>query len=221
LQNVIGGIEFGFSTTLSNWQEGDHSSNGFTATFRAATNSNANEVSDAPAFGNACTLSGHVLVLNQDYQALAVTSVQRATVLVLLQKADLVESDEHRFIRSATIRLPWPSIVRLRIYVRIPYKRIMLTRKNVMRRDGGKCQYCGNSDRLTIDHIRAKSRGGKDTWENLVAACVPCNNKKGNMSLQQAGMKLCRKPFRPSYVMYIRDFVGSLDDAWKPYLFLS
>jgi 5-methylcytosine-specific restriction endonuclease McrA len=166
-------------------------------------------------------LSGHVLVLNQDYQALTVTSVQRATVLVLLEKADLVESNDDRVIRSTTVQLPWPSIVRLRMYVRIPYKRIMLTRKNVMRRDGGKCQYCGSSDRLTIDHVQAKSKGGIDTWDNLVAACVPCNNKKGNMSLEQAGMKLYRKPFRPSYVMYIRDFVGSLDDAWKPYLFLS
>lgn len=172
-------------------------------------------------FSGQPALSGHVLVLNNDYRALTVTSVQRATVLVLLQKADLVEATDKRFIRSASLKLPWPSIVRLRVYVRVPYKKIMLTRKNVMRRDGGRCQYCGNTDRLTIDHVRPKSRGGRDTWYNLVAACVPCNNRKGNKTPEEADMKLSRKPFRPSYVMYIRDFVGSMDDTWKPYLFLS
>jgi 5-methylcytosine-specific restriction endonuclease McrA len=166
-------------------------------------------------------MTGHVLVLNQDYRALTITSVQRATVLVLLQKAELVESSAGRVIRSPSLAVPWPSIVRLKAYVRVPYKKIMLTRKNIFRRDRGRCQYCGSRDQLTIDHVFPKSRGGKDTWENLVAACVPCNNRKGNHTLAEAKMKLLRKPFRPSYVMYIRDFVGSLDDTWKPYLFLS
>lgn len=172
-------------------------------------------------FCGAGRMTGHVLVLNQDYRALTITSVQRATVLVLLQKAELVESESDRFIRSPNLQVPWPSIVRLKAYVRVPYKKIMLTRKNVLRRDRQRCQYCGNRDQLTIDHIFPKSRGGKDSWENLVAACIPCNNRKGNRTPDEANMKLSRKPFRPSYVMYIRDFVGSLDDTWKPYLFLS
>ncbi len=166
-------------------------------------------------------MTGHVLVLNQDYRALTITSVQRATVLVLLQKAELVEAESGRFIRSPNLSVPWPSIVRLKMYVRVPYKKIMLTRKNVLRRDHHRCQYCGSKDQLTIDHVFPKSRGGRDTWENLVAACVPCNNRKGNRTSAESKMKLSRKPFRPSYVMYIRDFVGSLDDTWKPYLFLS
>ncbi len=166
-------------------------------------------------------MTGHVLVLNQDYCALSITSVQRATILVLLQKADLVAADDDRFVRSPSRRLPWPSIVRLKVYVRVPYKKIMLTRKNIMRRDGHRCQYCGSPDRLTIDHVQPKSRGGRDAWDNLVAACVPCNNGKGNRTPEEAKMNLSRSPFRPSYVMYIRDFVGSLDDTWKPYLFLS
>jgi 5-methylcytosine-specific restriction endonuclease McrA len=166
-------------------------------------------------------MTGHVLVLNQDYRALSITSVQRATILVLLEKADLVAADDGRYVRSPSLHLPWPSIVRLRVYVRMPYKKIMLTRKNIMRRDGNRCQYCGSHDRLTIDHVLPKSRGGREIWENLVAACVPCNNGKGNRTPEEAKMKLSRSPFRPSYVMYIRDFVGSLDDTWKPYLFLS
>lgn len=166
-------------------------------------------------------MTGHVLVLNQDYRALAVTSVQRATILILLQKADLVAAENNRFVRSPSRHVPWPSIVRLRVYVRVPYKKIILTRKNIMRRDRQRCQYCGSHERLTLDHVTPKSRGGRDTWENLVAACVPCNNKKGSRTLDETMMSLSRKPFRPSYVMYIRDFVGSMDDTWKPYLFLS
>lgn len=171
--------------------------------------------------GTSSALSGHVLVLNQDYQALTITSVQRAIVLVLLQKAEMVEAEETRFIRSPSRQLPWPSIVRLKAYVRVPYKRVLLTRKNVIRRDGNRCQYCGSPDRITIDHVMPRSRGGKDIWTNLVAACVPCNNRKGNRTPEEASMQLARKPFRPSYVMYIRDFMGSLEQTWKPYLFLA
>ncbi|MCH8123567.1 MAG: HNH endonuclease [Bacteroidetes bacterium] len=166
-------------------------------------------------------MTGHVLVLNQDYRALTITSVRRATVLVILQKAELVEAESGRFVRSPNLQIPWPSIVRLKAYIRVPYKKIMITRKNVLRRDRHRCQYCNSKNQLTVDHVVPKSRGGKDTWENLVTACIPCNNRKGNRTPSEAAMKLSRKPFRPSYVMYIRDFVGSLDDTWKPYLFLS
>ncbi|MFT5143280.1 MAG: 5-methylcytosine-specific restriction endonuclease McrA [Rhodothermales bacterium] len=166
-------------------------------------------------------MTGHVLVLNQDYRALTICSVQRATILVFLQKAELVSAETGRYIRSKTQAFPWPSVVRLRAYVSIPYKRISLTRKNVMCRDGNRCQYCGDRTRLTIDHVVPRSRGGKDSWENLVTACVPCNNKKGSRTLEQAGLELRKKPFRPSHVMFIRDFVGTLGDDWKPYLFMA
>lgn len=173
------------------------------------------------ASGSKGALSGHVLVLNQDYQALTITSVQRAIILVLMQKAEMVESEREKVIRSPSRQLPWPSIVRLKAYVRVPYKRVLLTRKNIIRRDGNRCQYCGSPDRITIDHVMPRSRGGQDTWTNLVAACVPCNNRKGSRTPDEAGMQLDRKPFRPSYVMYIRDFMGSLEQTWKPYLFLG
>ena len=163
-------------------------------------------------------MTGHVLVLNQDYQALTLCSVQRAVILVHLQKAEMVASLTGRFMRSTSMRFPWPSIVRLKAYVRVPYKRIMLTRKNVLRRDGMRCQYCGRRDALTVDHVYPKSRGGRDTWENLVAACTPCNNRKGNRTPDEAHMPLLRKPFRPSQVMFIRDFIGNVEDDWKPYL---
>ncbi len=166
-------------------------------------------------------LGGHVLVLNQDYRALSVCSVERAVVLLFLHKVELVHAHADRKLHSARAEHPWPSIVRLKAYVHVPYKRIMLSRKNVLRRDRGTCQYCGSRDRLTLDHVLPKSRGGKDTWENLVAACVPCNNRKGNRTPAEANMPLGRKPFRPSHVMFIRDYIGRLDEQWKPYLFLT
>ncbi|MEP0548120.1 MAG: HNH endonuclease [Rhodothermales bacterium] len=166
-------------------------------------------------------LGGHVLVLNQDYRALSVCSVERAVVLLWLHKVELVHAREDQVLHSARAQHPWPSIVRLKVYVHVPYKRIMLSRKNVLRRDRHRCQYCRSNDRLTIDHVLPKSRGGKDTWENLVAACVPCNNRKGNRTPEEAAMPLLRKPFRPSHVMFIRDFIGRLDEQWKPYLFLA
>lgn len=166
-------------------------------------------------------MSGYVLVLNRDFSALTICSVQRAVVLLHLRKADLVEAAGNRVVRSPSVHVPWPSIVRLRAYVRVPYKRIMLSRKNVLRRDRFRCQYCGKRDKLTIDHVLPKSRGGRDTWENLVAACVPCNNRKGSRTPEEAGLTLARTPFRPSHVMFIRDYLGSLDDTWKPYLFFA
>lgn len=166
-------------------------------------------------------MNGHVLVLNQDYSALTVCSVERAVILIHLRKVHLVESADERYVRSPSTRLPWPSIVRLKNYASVPYKRVMLSRKNVLKRDQNTCQYCGAENNLTIDHVVPKSRGGRDTWENLVAACVSCNNQKGDRTPEEAEMDLERQPFRPSYVMFLRDFAGEVSDEWKPYLFLS
>ncbi len=166
-------------------------------------------------------MKAHVLVLNQDYSALTVCSVQRAVILIHLDKADLVEALPGHALRSPRRIFPWPSIVRLRVYVRVPYRRIMLSRKNVLRRDGFRCQYCNQREHLTVDHVLPKSRGGRDTWTNLVTACIRCNNRKGNRTPVEARMPLRRNPFRPSHVMFIRDYVGTVADTWKPYLFLS
>lgn len=165
-------------------------------------------------------MTGQVLVLNLDYSVLTLCSVERAVVLIHLQKADLVEARRGLALHSPSQRFPWPSIVRLKWYVSVPYKRIMISRKNILRRDRFHCQYCGSRDRLTVDHVLPRSRGGRDKWENLVAACTRCNNRKGNRTPEEAGMRLARKPFRPNHVMFIRDYIGTPDDTWKPYLFM-
>ena len=142
-------------------------------------------------------MTPHVLLLNADYSALGVCTVERAVVLVLVGKADLVHALNGQFLRSARLRVPVPSIVRLRSYLRVPYRRILLTRKNVLRRDRFCCQYCGTREHLTIDHVLPKSRGGPDTWENLVAACARCNARKGSRTPEEAHMPLTTRALPP------------------------
>jgi 5-methylcytosine-specific restriction endonuclease McrA len=163
-----------------------------------------------------------VLILNQNYEPMSVCNVKKAIVLLYLGKAELVEAYNGKKVRAVSMSMPFPSIVRLGVYVHIPYKKIILSRKNILRRDGHRCQYCGRTDlQLTVDHIVPKSHSGEDTWENLVAACVHCNNKKGDRTLEEAHLKLQRKPLRPNHVSFIRHFVGNVDDCWKPYLYMN
>jgi 5-methylcytosine-specific restriction endonuclease McrA len=163
-----------------------------------------------------------VLVLNQNYEPMSVCNAKKAIILLFLGKAELIEAHEERRIRSISMSLPFPSIVRLSVYIHVPYKKIILSRKNILRRDGHRCQYCGCHDvALTVDHIIPKAKLGEDTWENLVTACVNCNNRKGNRTLEDARMKLLRKPMKPNHVTFIRHFVGTVDERWKPYLFMN
>jgi 5-methylcytosine-specific restriction endonuclease McrA len=167
-------------------------------------------------------LNAKVLILNQNYEPMSVVNVKKAIILLYLGKAELIEVRNGDRVRAATVVLPFPSIVRLSVYVRVPYKKIILSRKNILRRDGHRCQYCGRADLpLTIDHVIPVSRSGEDTWENLVCACVACNNRKGDRTPEEAHMPLRRKAMRPNHVTFIRHVVGSLDERWKPYLFLN
>ncbi len=161
-------------------------------------------------------------MLNNNYEPLSICNVKKAICLLYLGKAELIAASDGRLLRSVTFTMPLPSIVRLSVYVHVPYKRIVLSRKNILRRDGHRCQYCGRSDvSLTVDHVVPKARGGDETWENLVAACVRCNNAKGDRTPVEAHMVLRRKPIRPSHVMFLRDYAGDVDEEWKPYLFMN
>ncbi len=166
-------------------------------------------------------MNGHVLVLNQDYQPLSVCGVKKSLMLLCLEKAELLHPLLDRKIHTVNTEYDFPSVIRLRRYARIPFKTIVLTRKNVMKRDGNRCQYCGTHEDLTIDHVIPRSRGGLDTWENLVAACNRCNHKKGNHTPKEAGMPLRREPFRPHHILFLQEFVGTVDDHWRPYLYMG
>ncbi len=138
---------------------------------------------------------------------------------MFLEKAELIKFNNQAFVRSSTIQYPQPTIIRLVDYRNSP-KTIDLTRRNLMRRDGMRCQYCGKSNvQLTLDHILPRSRGGREEWENLVVACVACNNKKGNRTPEEAGMKLLSKPKKPSPILFLRQHFPQNENDWKDYLF--
>ncbi len=166
-------------------------------------------------------LDAAVLVLNQNYEPLNVCSVRRALTLVFRGKASSVELGDGR-VRSVSDVFPVPSVVRLERYIRAPRRRVVLSKRNVLKRDSYQCQYCGAvGHKMTIDHVVPKKLDGPETWENLVTACVTCNARKGDRPPEQAGLQLIRKPRRPNNVTFIRNFVGAADHRWKPYLFLD
>jgi len=162
-----------------------------------------------------------VLVLNQDYQAIGVCSVERAFVLVLLKKAEMLSDNPAKRLKSVQQDFQFPSIIRLQRYVNIPYKKVNLSRHNIFKRDRNRCVYCNSKENLTIDHVVPKSLGGKDSWENLVTACQKCNAKKSNLPLEETGLSLRHEPFRPSFVMFLSNFAGDVREDWKPYLYMA
>ena len=166
-------------------------------------------------------LSKQVLVLNQSYEPINICSVRRAIILVFRGKAQIVEKSAQE-LHSVRNRYPVPSVVRLFLYIRIPHKQMVLSKRNIVKRDGHQCQYCGSRHgTMTVDHIVPRTLGGGETWENLVCACARCNNVKGNRSFEQAEMNLIRRPHRPNHVTFIRIMVGVPDQRWKPYLFMD
>jgi 5-methylcytosine-specific restriction endonuclease McrA len=135
-----------------------------------------------------------VLVLNASYEPLNITGWRRAVILMLKGKAEQVEHNGKYLSRDFLL----PTVIRLRHYVAVPYREIPLTRRNILNRDLHSCQYCGcKGDDLTLDHIIPRSRGGTNSWENLVTACMRCNVKKGNRTPKEANLYLPSQPRRP------------------------
>src|SRR5438034_11253991 len=140
-----------------------------------------------------------VLVLNASYEPINICAARRALVLVLKGVAAAEEESMHA-IHSARAAVPLPSVIRLLEYRRIPHQTRALSRKNILMRDRYTCQYCMktmSSGDLTLDHVMPRSRKGETTWENLVACCHPCNNRKGSRTPEEANMRLVRgtRPF--------------------------
>ena len=163
----------------------------------------------------------NVLVLNQNYQPISICTAERAFVLVFLRKAEMLSDISSLKLTSIDHSFRFPSIIRLHRYIAIPYKRVNLSRYNIFKPDRNQCVYCGNKERLTLDHVVPRSLGGRDSWDNLVTACQACNAEKGNRTPEQAGMDMCHQPFRPSFVMFLSNFNGNVREEWKPYLYMS
>lgn len=169
------------------------------------------------------TLQRPVLVLNASYEPINVCAARRALVLVLKGVATAEEHSPHA-VHAARATLKLPSVIRLIDYRRIPQQARALSRKNILMRDKYTCQYCHKCPpavELTLDHVIPRSRHGESTWENLVACCHSCNNKKGNRTPEEAGMKLARapRPFSLHTSRHLMRLLGKSDDQWRKYLF--
>jgi 5-methylcytosine-specific restriction endonuclease McrA len=162
-------------------------------------------------------VSSSALVLNATYEPLSIVSSRRAVVLVLGEKAEVI-SDGGELMRSARLELVVPSVVRLTSYVRVPVRRrAPLNRRAVFARDSARCQYCGGAAE-SIDHVVPRSRGGQHVWENVVAACTPCNARKRDRLLAETTMALRGRPTAPRAMTWISVAVGTVPQDWEPYL---
>ena len=156
------------------------------------------------------------LLLNATFEPLCIVSWRRAVVLVLKEKAEIVARDDSEFHAERMV-VPCPTVIRLRHYVRVPYRsRVPLSRRAVFARDDHSCQYC-NRPAENLDHVIPRSRGGEHSWENVVAACRPCNSRKENRLLHETDLRLRRRPEAPQPGWAVTN--GSpVDPAWEPSL---
>jgi len=166
-----------------------------------------------------------VLVLSSTYEVINICDTKRAIILVLKGVA-VAEELSDRYYRSPTFSMPVPSVIRLHRYVKITYKLVSFTRKNIFLRDNFTCYYCNDqlkAKELTLDHVLPKSKGGWNNWDNIVTACIPCNKKKGNRTPEEANMKLRRPPKSPSVPIYLQIIrnIGNTKKQWHKYLFMD
>jgi 5-methylcytosine-specific restriction endonuclease McrA len=157
------------------------------------------------------------LVLNATYEPLCVVPSRRAVVLVLDHKADMLH-DTGDALHSERLTVAVPSVIRLRQFVKVPYRRrAPLNRRGIFARDGHRCQYCGGAAE-SIDHVHPRSKGGEHIWENVVAACRTCNVRKRDRLLHETSMELRRQPVAPREMTWVVVAVGTVPELWAPYL---
>jgi len=161
----------------------------------------------------------NILVLNADFVPLSVTSFKKGFKLTYKGKAEVVESVKDDIIFASNFSIPRPSVIRLLRYVVYPYRKITLTRQNVFKRDGNACVYCGSKKDLTLDHVIPKSRGGRDSWENLVTCCSKCNSKKADKTPKEAEMEWHGIANVPNHFAML-GMNKNVNETWKPYIFM-
>lgn len=160
------------------------------------------------------------LVLNAGYEPLSVVSDRRALLLVATGKASVLE-DAGDPMRSPTRAWGRPLVILLHQYIRVPHTDAApVSRKGVLRRDGHRCAYCG-AHATTVDHVRPRSRGGENSWENLVACCLRCNALKADRSLESMGWRLRVEPVRPRGAQWRIRELERPAEAWRDYLRLA
>lgn len=159
-----------------------------------------------------------VLILNQNFEPLNVCRVRRAIVLILKNRAEVIENNSN-VIRSSSFSMISPSVVRLSHMVKRPRPQARLTRRRVFIRDQYTCQYCGQeTSEVTLDHVLPRYMGGEHTWDNVVTACKTCNQRKAGRTPREAGMKLSRKPFQPPPAGHYVVYPFRTPPEWQKYL---
>ncbi len=190
-------------------------------------------------------LSERVLVLNRLWQAVNIVSARRAFSILFQDHGRVIHSANGDFqlldaeewvdfssalpetngfksVRTVRLTVRVPKILLLNHYDRLPMKEVKFTRQNLFERDRYTCQYCGQVSAhrgLNLDHVIPRDRGGRTTWENVVASCIGCNSKKGNRLPHEADMRLHRKPFRPRFRPFINFVLGAgIDESWAHFV---
>tara|TARA_A100001391_G_C4878242_1_gene227357 strand:+ start:49 stop:549 length:501 start_codon:yes stop_codon:yes gene_type:complete len=160
------------------------------------------------------------LKLDASYRPIEVIDALEALVMCIIGKATPVETYETK-INSPTKAFELPAVIALKTIVKFRFTTVACNRQNVIWRDNNQCQYCANyfpSDKLTMDHVIPKSRGGQNTWENLVASCMRCNQKKGSRTPKESNMIPLKKPIRPKANILRTIKKNQISDLWKNYL---
>lgn len=162
-----------------------------------------------------------VLLLNTNYAPMDICSTRHAICLWYLRKIEIIES-YNEYLHSANISIAAPCVIKLKEFVRYNNNDIIVSRRNLMMRDKHTCQYCGTrTGPLTIDHVIPRKKGGSDTWENLVIACIKCNLLKGNRTPEEAQMPLNKNPRKLNRIHHFQNYVNQHQAAWRPYLFME
>ena len=160
------------------------------------------------------------LKLDSAYRPLEVIDAIEALVMCIVGKALALETYEQK-ISSPSKSFDLPAVIVLKTVVKFRLTTVACNRTNIIWRDNNQCQYCANhfsDDKLTMDHVMPKSRGGNNTWENLVAACMKCNQKKGSRTSKESGMHPLRKPVKPKANILRTISKSQINDVWKEYL---
>ena len=158
------------------------------------------------------------LVLNAGYEPVSVISFRRAVVLVLSGKASVLAADTSFQVRSEHISMDLPAVIILSRYIHPPrHSQVSLSRRGVLRRDNHRCAYCA-APATTVDHVLPRSRGGQNTWDNLVASCRSCNNTKGDRTPEEMGWTLGFTPSAPQARLWWLQDIEHEAAEWKPFL---
>ena len=195
-------------------------------------------------------LESSVLVLNKFFAAVHVVNAKRAFAMLFKESAEVVsvddgqynsydftswvdvsafkaeyglsDEDQYESIKTVSLEIRVPKIIRLVVYDKLPKASIKFNRKNIFARDKNKCQYCGKkvpTSELSLDHVIPRTQGGTSNWKNIVCACTNCNKLKGGRRPEEAGMKLICKPVKPRHCPIIQLKLGSNKyNSWKQFL---